>query len=216
MLWIRSGLRCQGWSPLLICFRYMEYRRLLLPLSPCHPPYYYSGPDWSVSLGSGEGLKARQIYLSPTHPQLLSKSRVALLTLLFLCPIFWLCAKPALNIVHNTSSRWVKIGGSNCYGKMQKSSLTKILLTRENLYRLGLALFGFSFFPGIVFLISNILFKSHTTMPAFYSKFYRSLLTLGLDGLYSWAIVCAPYIAYDIYLLIKSYRIHRIGENDDI
>ena len=101
---------------------------------------------------------------------------------------------------------------------MQKSSLIKILHTRENLYRLGLAVFGFSFFPGIVFLISKILFESHTSMPAFYSKFYRSLLNLGMDGLYSWSVACAPYIAYDIYLLIKSNKAKKIdtGNKDDL
>ena len=39
-------------------------------------------------VGLRRSLKARQIYLSPIHPRLLSKSRLALLTLLFLCPIF--------------------------------------------------------------------------------------------------------------------------------
>ena len=92
---------------------------------------------------------------------------------------------------------------------MQKRSLKTILLTRENLYRFGLAVFGFSIFPGIVFLITNVLFDSPTTLSLYYAKFYKSLLNLGMDGLYSWTIACAPYIVYDIYLLIKNYREER-------
>ena len=89
---------------------------------------------------------------------------------------------------------------------MQRERLKKILLTKENLYRFGLAIFGFSLFPGIVFLVTKVLFDSPTTMSLYYAKFYRSLLDLGMDGLYSWSVACAPYIVYDIYLLIKSYR----------
>jgi hypothetical protein len=96
---------------------------------------------------------------------------------------------------------------------MEKSTLKKIFLTRENLYRFGLVIFGFSVFPGIVFLITKLLFESHQNMSGFYSKFYSSLLNLGLDGLYSWSIACAPYFAYDIYLLIKSYKTQKVVEN---
>ena len=93
---------------------------------------------------------------------------------------------------------------------MQKSDLANVVLTRENLYRLGLIIFGFSFFPGIVFLISRIFFVESTTISDFYTKFYRSLLDLGIDGFFSWCIVCAPYLAFDIYLLIKNYRAQKI------
>ena len=98
---------------------------------------------------------------------------------------------------------------------MKKSTLKDKLLTREGLHRLGLALFGFSLFPGIVFLITKIFTDSHSTMPAFYSGFYRSLLNFGLDGLYSWSIACAPFIAYDIYLLIKSYKAKKIERGNN-
>ena len=96
---------------------------------------------------------------------------------------------------------------------MQKSVLSKILLSRENLYRLGLAIFGFSFFPGIVFMVGKILFTSNANILSFYSKFYRSLLDMGIDGIYSWSIACAPYIAYDLYLLIKSFRTQKIEKD---
>ena len=92
----------------------------------------------------------------------------------------------------------------------QKSGLVKRVITREILYRLGLAIFGFSLFPGIVFLVSKIFFAQSTTISAFYTKFYSSLLDLGIDGLFSWCIACAPYLAYDICLLIKTYRIRKI------
>lgn len=93
---------------------------------------------------------------------------------------------------------------------MKKRTLQKILLTRESLYRLGLALFGFTLCPGIVFLITNIFTESHSTIPELYSEFYRSLLNLGLDGLYSWGVACTPYMAYDIYLIVKSYKAKKI------
>jgi len=92
-------------------------------------------------------------------------------------------------------------------------SVTQKLLKRQNLYRLGLAIFGFSLFPGIIFLISKIIFEAQTTMPEFYSKFYGSLLNFGIDGLLSWVIGCMPYMIYDIYLLIGSYRTQK-GEPD--
>ena len=93
---------------------------------------------------------------------------------------------------------------------MQKSGLANGVLTRENLYRLGLAIFGFSLFAGIVFLIGKIFFAESTTISAFYTKFYGSLLDFGVDGLFSWCIACAPYIAYDVYLLRKNYRAQKI------
>jgi hypothetical protein len=74
---------------------------------------------------------------------------------------------------------------------VQEGNLTKLFKTRENLFRLGLALFGITFIPGIVFLVRKILFESPPTLNAFYSKFNGSLLNLGLYGLYSWTIVCA-------------------------
>ena len=78
---------------------------------------------------------------------------------------------------------------------------------------MGLVIFGFSFFPGIVFMVGKILFASNVTILAFYSKFYRSLIDMGIDGIYSWSIACAPYIAYDLYLLIKSFRTQRIEKD---
>jgi len=93
---------------------------------------------------------------------------------------------------------------------VQKGVLTKIFLSRENLYRLGLAIFGFSLFPAIVFLIGKMLFASNATLSIFYTKFYGSLLDFGIDGVYSWTIACAPYITYDLYLLIKTFRTPKI------
>ena len=89
---------------------------------------------------------------------------------------------------------------------MQRKDLANAVLTRENFYRLGLAIFGFSLFPGIVFLISKIFFAETTAISAFYTKFYGSLLDFGTDGLFSWCIVCAPYLIYDLYLIWKHHR----------
>jgi len=97
---------------------------------------------------------------------------------------------------------------------MKKSfNVSKKLLTPQNLYRLVLAVLGFSLFPGIIFLISKILFETQTAISDSYSKFYGSLLNFGTDGLISWGIGCTPYMVYDIYFLIRSYRTQK-GDTD--
>ena len=89
---------------------------------------------------------------------------------------------------------------------MQKIGLKKKVLTSENLYKLILIVFGFVFLPGIIFLMESIFNSPTKTMPAFYTNFYKSLLYTGKDGLLAWCIVCAPYMVYEVYLLIKKFR----------
>jgi hypothetical protein len=86
---------------------------------------------------------------------------------------------------------------------LQKIGLKKKVLTYENLYKLILIVFGFVFLPGIIFLIEYISKPPAITIPAFYSNFYRLLLDTGKDGLFAWCIVSAPYMVYEVYLLIK-------------
>ena len=80
----------------------------------------------------------------------------------------------------------------------QKRNLAQKVFTRENLYRLVLLLFGFSIFPGIVFLIGKLFITSSDALSDSYSKFYGSLLDLGTSGIVSWSIACAPYFVYDV------------------
>jgi len=86
---------------------------------------------------------------------------------------------------------------------LQKIGLKEQILTCENLYKLILIVFGFVFLPGIIFLIEYISNPSTKTISAFYSNFYRLLLDTGKDGFFAWCIVSAPYMVYEVYLLIK-------------
>jgi hypothetical protein len=69
---------------------------------------------------------------------------------------------------------------------------------------------------GLNFISKNDLAVKGNSYVGYLSKFYRSLLSLGFDGFYSWSVICAPYIAYDVYLLIKSYRTQKMRENEEI
>ena len=87
---------------------------------------------------------------------------------------------------------------------MPKSEWTKSLLTRENLYKLGLMIFGLTLFPGMVHLFGKVILPTTKTLSDYYIYFYRSLLDMGKDGLIVWAIACGPYMAYEVYLLLAS------------
>jgi hypothetical protein len=86
---------------------------------------------------------------------------------------------------------------------MKKSDLKKIVWTRQNRNRFVLIILGFAVLPGVVFWLKRLLTPSDTTISAYYAGFYQSLTDVGMDGVYSWGVVCAPYIAYDVFLLIK-------------
>jgi hypothetical protein len=89
---------------------------------------------------------------------------------------------------------------------MGKNDLLEHLLTRENFYKLLWTAFGLTLFPGLIFLIKTIFISSDTTISAYYSELYGSLLDVGKDGMVAWCFVCAPYMAYELYLLIKNFR----------
>jgi hypothetical protein len=87
-----------------------------------------------------------------------------------------------------------------------KSVILAKILTKENLIRIGLVVFGLTLFPAIVFLIRNMFLNPGTPLLSSYVTFYRSLLDVGVDGMISWSIACVPYFAYDVSLLIKNNR----------
>lgn len=93
---------------------------------------------------------------------------------------------------------------------MQKEILMNKLLTRQNLIRLILLVFGFTIFPAIVFWGEGLLFPSSQALPEFYAKILGSLTDMGMDGMFAWAVVCTPYLGYDIFLLVKSFRGQRV------
>jgi hypothetical protein len=92
---------------------------------------------------------------------------------------------------------------------MNANDVKKMVLTRQNLNRVALLVTGLAFSPGIVFWIKQLLMQSDTTLSAYYAHFYQSLLDVGMDGVYSWGAVCAPYMAYDLFLLIAGNRNRR-------
>lgn len=98
---------------------------------------------------------------------------------------------------------------------MKLNDLSAKLFTRQNLIRLILLVFGFSIFPAIVYWGEELLFPSGQTLSEFYGKIYGALMDLGMDGMVAWCIVCAPYLAYDIYLVVKDFRSQRVeaGKN---
>ena len=89
------------------------------------------------------------------------------------------------------------------------SELKKILLTRENLYKLGLMIFGLTLFPGMIYIVGKIFITSSNAISDFYSYFYGSLLDMGQDGLIVWGIACGPYLVYEGYLLVKGFLSRR-------
>ena len=90
---------------------------------------------------------------------------------------------------------------------MQRIGLKTKVLTYENLYKLILIVFGFVFLPGIIILIEYIFNSPTKIMPALYWDFYKLLLDMGKDGLFAWCIVSAPYMVYEVYLLIKKLNL---------
>lgn len=92
---------------------------------------------------------------------------------------------------------------------MHKSELPKIFWRRENLYKLGLIILGFTLLPGVVHLVGKILGTSSITIEASYLEFYGSLLDIGKDGFIAWSIAFAPYMAYEVYMLLKSFGTKR-------
>jgi hypothetical protein len=89
---------------------------------------------------------------------------------------------------------------------MQNSRLWKMIFNRDVFYRIGLVIFGLTLFPGIIFLIRNLLFASNAALSTSYAAFYGSLLDFSVDGMISWSIACVPYFAYDVSLMIKGNR----------
>ena len=85
------------------------------------------------------------------------------------------------------------------------SQLKKILQTRENLYKLGLMIFGLTLFPGMIYIVGKIFITSSNTISDFYSYFYGSLLDMGQDGLIVWGIASGPYLVYEGYLLLRGF-----------
>jgi hypothetical protein len=85
------------------------------------------------------------------------------------------------------------------------SELRKILLIRENLFKLGLMVFGLTLFPGIFYFVGKVFITSSKTIFDFYSYFYGSLLDMGQDGLIAWGIACGPYLLYEAYLLLQGF-----------
>lgn len=98
---------------------------------------------------------------------------------------------------------------------MKPTGLSATLFTRHNLIRLILLVFGFTLFPAVVFWGEELLFPSSQKLSEFYAKIYGSLMDMGMDGMFAWCVVCTPYLAYDIYLVIKDFRSKRVevGKN---
>jgi hypothetical protein len=89
---------------------------------------------------------------------------------------------------------------------MLKSRLFKTILNRNVLFRIGLVVFGLTLFPGFVFLVRDLFFSSSTAIPDSYAAFYSSLLDFSVKGMISWSIAYVPYLAYDVFLMIKNNR----------
>lgn len=66
-----------------------------------------------------------------------------------------------------------------------------------------LMVFGLTLFPGIVHILQGIFTGSDIAVRAFYADFYPSLLDMGTKGILAWCIACAPYMVYEIYMLIR-------------
>lgn len=89
---------------------------------------------------------------------------------------------------------------------MKPNDLSTILFTRNNLIRLLLLVFGFTLFPALVFFGKALFFSSSETISDYYAKTYGALMDWGMDGMLAWCVVCAPYLVYDIYLIVNDFR----------
>jgi hypothetical protein len=88
---------------------------------------------------------------------------------------------------------------------MRKEELSNILLTKENLYKLILMIFGLTLFPIVVYLFQKAFLHREDTVLTFYSDFYRSLLHFDREGFFAWGVACTPYFVYEIFLVIRSF-----------
>lgn len=103
---------------------------------------------------------------------------------------------------------------------MKKTGFSAKVFTRQNLIRLILLVFGFTLFPAVVYWSDKLIFHSSPTLSEFYAKIFGSLMDLGMDGMFAWCVVCTPYLAYDIFLVVQDYRGQRVeagknGMNDE-
>ena len=96
---------------------------------------------------------------------------------------------------------------------MGQTNIKEALLTRENMYKLIWTLFGFTLFPCIIYAANVVFSPSASTLTGYYSNLYGSLLDLGKDGMYAWCIVCAPYMAYEVYLLAKYFLVSKKNDS---
>ncbi len=86
---------------------------------------------------------------------------------------------------------------------MNENETKKKLLSRENITKIVLMIFGLSFFPAVIYFILKIFSSTPEGISGYYSHFYKSLLDMGMDGFTAWMIACGPYMVYEIYLLFK-------------
>ena len=89
---------------------------------------------------------------------------------------------------------------------MKKVDWAAMLFTRQNLIRLVLLVCGATVFPAIAYWGWKLVSPSLGTLSEFYAWIYGSLMDLGVDGMLAWGVICTPYLAYDIFLLIKDMR----------
>jgi hypothetical protein len=81
--------------------------------------------------------------------------------------------------------------------------MKKIFLTRENVSKLILMLFGLTLFPGFIHFMGKTFAPAPENVLDFYVYFYHSLLDMGQDGIIVWLIACGPYICYELFVLMK-------------
>lgn len=94
---------------------------------------------------------------------------------------------------------------------MRKGNWSDMIFNRQNLVRLILLVFGFTLFPAVVYWGEKLLSTSSQTLSEFYAKLYGALMDWGMDGMLAWCVVCTPYLAYDIYLIIQDLRRKRMA-----
>lgn len=96
---------------------------------------------------------------------------------------------------------------------MGQAPIKEALLTRENLFKLIWPLLGFTLFPGMIYAANVVFSSSSLTLTGYYSNLYGSLLDVGKDGMVAWCIVCAPYMAYEVYLLARYFLVTKKNDS---
>ena len=93
---------------------------------------------------------------------------------------------------------------------MKKKSWPANLFTGHNLIRVLLLVIGFTVFPALVYWGQELLFPSSQALSGFYNRLYGSVMDWGMDGMFAWCVFCTPYLAFDIYLIVKDLWSERL------